>query len=206
MNSLIGILLLFELLLGCSTTYDFQTKPNGAKLYVGDKLIGLTPLEFSSDVSSEADAGGILIRAEYDGYQSIYIWLPQDGRSHRLTFNLTPFFRRAKDESVVGDLDVQRSDLYQVTEKLLLLQLNLLTNPKPPDDAMDAEIRRIMESNPTMGSMYFLESIRHLRQGNLEQGRESLKKALRFAPSEFDFLALYNELEGKINENKITKK
>ncbi len=192
------------LLAGCSTSYDIRTKPDGVKLYVGDKQMGTTPFALSSGDAPKSEAGGVLARLEIEGYQRVFVWLPDDGKRYDLTFNMTPFFRRARDESVVGDLEIDRIDLYRLSERLLDLQTDLLAGTQTAKNPAAEELKRLIDANPTMGSMHFLEALRLLREGKKDEGKLVLKTALRFAPSEFDFLSLMNELGGDANAAKPT--
>lgn len=182
-------------LLSCATTYELQTKPSGSKVYSGTKLLGATPLRFTSSEVSSREAGGILIRFEAEGHQNLFVWLPEDAGEHNFTFNLTPFFRRARVDAVVGELDMNRTDLYRLSDEILKLQFDLMAGRDIVPSALAKEINRLIEANPTLGSMYFLEALRLLREGKSDQGQKTLETALRFAPNEFDFLALLNEIK-----------
>lgn len=181
----------------CATTYDIRTKPSGSKVYVGTQLIGTSPLNFSSVNASSLEGGGVLARVEAEGHQKLFVWLPNDGRHYDLTFNLTPFFRRERIDNLVGDLETNRLDLYRVSDTLLHLQAALMTGTDPKKTSLDQEIQRLTAANPTMGSVYFLDALRLLRDGKKEDGMRALETALKFSPNEYDFLALLNEIKGE---------
>jgi hypothetical protein len=189
----IGLAIIF--VNGCSTTYDIRTKPSGSKMYVGSKLIGTTPLNFSSGDAPTLEAKGVFARIEADGYQRLFIWLPDDGKHYDLTFNLTPFLRKARVDNAVGDLDLDRLDLYRLSDILLNMQTNLFTGAEKNLTPIAQEIKRLTEANPTMGSLYFLDALRLLRDGKTEDGKKALQSALKFSPNEYDFLSLLNELQ-----------
>jgi hypothetical protein len=101
-------------------------------------------------------------------------------------------------DAVVGELEMNRTDLYRLSDEILKLQFDLIAGRDIVPAALAKEINRLIEANPTLGSMYFLEALRLLREGKSDQSQKILETALRFAPNEFDFLALLNEIkEGK---------
>lgn len=178
--------------IGCATTYELKTKPDGANIVAEGKVLGKTPFEFTSDQVSTKSANGILVRLEKDGFKPIWLWMPEGLQNYNVSVNLTPFYQRVSSQVKIDDHEMDRNDLYRLTDILLNAQKNLLMDEKIDEKNISA----LSEANPTLGSMHFLEALRLLKKGQKKEAIIHLRDAVRFSPGEFDFLALYNELTG----------
>jgi tetratricopeptide (TPR) repeat protein len=191
MRQLVSLLLALAAT-ACSTTYDLKTKPPGAQVMAGSKVLGKTPLVFADSDVSDEQAGGILVRLMAEGFKPLWVWLPKDNHDYDLTINLNPFYMHAQREKLQRDFEIARPDLYRLSDSLLAAQNALLHG----DEGAKAEdLRKLLEANPTLGSAHFLYALRLLREGKTEESLVALRDAMRFSPSEYDFLALYNEVK-----------
>lgn len=174
----------------CQSTYKIATKPEGAEIYAGDKLLGKSPLTISaSDIPTQM-AGGVLIQVRNSGYKPISVWLPNSSYNTDYILNLTPFYERADSSIAIEDNAINRAELYVLSDLLLVMQNSLLHGTPIKED----EVKVLLETNPTLGSSYFLASLLALRQKKQSDALTLLKDAVRYSPAESDFLALLNEV------------
>lgn len=195
-----GVALKWSVVLGvwfflgsCASTYVIRSSPEGAKVFSEGKELGATPLSVSDSELGADAGGGRLITLKKDGFKELLAWVPADGRSYDIRFNLSALYRREKgDVRDAIEHKISRTDLYRLTDKLLSFQTSLLTG----SELSEQEFQALLEANPSLGSMHFLEAIRLLKLKDDKQAAVvRLREAIRLAPAEYDFLGLKNEIE-----------
>ena len=192
-RSIFATLYLGWLSTACQSTYNIQTKPEGAEIYAGDKLLGKSPLIISAGDIPTQMAGGVLIQVKSSGYKPINVWLPNSTYNTDYILNLTPFYERADSALGIEDNSLNRAELYLLSDLLLVMQNNLLRGTPVKEE----ELKVLLDTNPTLGSSYFLASLLALQQKKQSNALILLKDAVRYSPSEADFLALLNEVSAE---------
>ena len=186
-------------LAGCVATYSIQSKPPGVDVYDGDKKIGVTPLEIAAKDISAKNAGGILLRMEKKGYKNLWLWMPADAYAYDIAVNINPLYLSAgRNKSDITSDDSDRLELYRVSDLLLDTQTNLFLGKKIDENIL----RGILETNPTFGSIHYLNALNQLSQKKVDQAQIYLKDAIRYSPGEDDFMELYNEIVGSLRKKK----
>lgn len=186
---------------GCATSYNIDTKPSDVEVLEDSKSIGKTPLSFDESQLNKPIAGGRLLTLRKKGFRDIKIWVPADGRKYNIQINLNPFFEQtliAKNGAQIKE--VPRRKLFNIMARLLRIQQNLLSEGTGNESSATdiQELDKLLESNPTIGSLHYLKSIDLLRKGDKANAALFLTDATRFAPFQTDFILLKNEVdEGK---------
>ena len=187
-------------IISCSGKYAVNSKPTGAAILVGTQEVGKTPIELNQSQLGPEVAGGFLLRVEMRGYRNLWIWLPKTARSYKLQLNLNPLYQSFDKENSKSNLvfsESKRSDLFKLSALLLEQQMLLLDGAK----ADEKILTNLLEVNPTLGSINFLNALQKLAEKKNEEAIVLLRDAIRYAPKEADFLALLNELD-KTNSDK----
>lgn len=178
------------MLLGCSTTYNITTSPAGAVVNFNGQKIGETPLEFGLDKISSPESDGFFITLEKEGHKRLWVWLPKKAEKLDLFLNLSPFYLLTERKNQFNDFEVTGEDLNLVLENLLSLQLSLFKGETVDKTA----ITSLLETNPNLGSVYYLAAINSLSTGNKDEAKRLLSLAMRYSPHENDFLIFSNEM------------
>jgi hypothetical protein len=170
-------------LLSCSTTYRLTSKPQGATVFSGTTNLGTTPIELTLDQITEKLGEGGQLRLELTGYFPLTIWLPDTGNNINASINLNPLKlsnMRAEKNTLV---DVPRLKINSLTDLLLDYQSKLLKG----EQLASADVIKIVNSNPSLGSAYFLAALALLNENKTAESTSYANKATRFSPLELDF-------------------
>lgn len=176
------------LLSGCSTTYVLDSRPSGATIFSGTNQIGTTPMEITMDQVSEKLAEGGLIRLEMVGHYPLTVWLPDSGQRMVTTINLNPLKLSNRVSTSNTLVIVPRVKINKLTDELLDYQSKLLRGEKIPS----ADLVKLVNANPSLGSAYFLAALAFISENNAAQAKIYAERAARFSPLENDFHILVN--------------
>lgn len=179
----LSIILLSILLSSCSTSYLLDSRPQGAAVFSGTTNLGNTPLELSLDQVTEKIGEGGLIRLETTGYYPLTVWLPNTGNQMTATVNMNPLKLSNRVSRKNTMVNVPRSKINNLTDLLLDYQTKLLKGEQVPS----ADVIKLVNSNPTLGSAYFLAAIALLNENKANESKSYANKASRLSPLENDF-------------------
>lgn len=188
--------LLLSGLTHCQSTAVISSNPSGVQVYEGDNLLGVTPLTLSLNQLKKQVAGGYLLSVRAAGYSSVNIWIPSWFDGLDLSLNLLPFEVSRLDFVHNVSSHASRREVYQLTAQLLQLQNNVL-NRTNAENTADTELSKLLESNPDLGSLHFLKAVVLLQKNNETEAKQFLDRATKLSPREYDFLTLYNLVDGK---------
>jgi hypothetical protein len=174
---------------GCATKALISSSPPGVSLFDGEKKLGDTPLEVSSDtLTPSGDTGGFMVRLEKEGYHKVWLWIPKGVRGLNMSVNLQPFLMN--DQKLIKP--TSKAKLDAISANLLSVQQELLLGQEVSED----RVATLVKNNPEIGTSYFLEAVLLLRKGDKGEAFERLGTAMRLSPNEPDYIALYRELGG----------
>jgi hypothetical protein len=180
---------------GCASIYQLDSRPSGATVFSGTNQIGTTPLELSLDQVTEKLGEGGLIRLEIVGHYPLTVWLPNSKQRINATINLNPLKLANRKSSSKTMVNVSRKKINALTDQMLDFQSKLLKGEKIPS----ADLVKIVNSNPSLGSAYFLAAMAFLAEKNENEGKNYASKASRLSPLESDFHILLQSQEPKTN-------
>lgn len=170
----------------CITNLNLSSSPPGAEVFVGDKKIGVTPLEIGSSDLTEESGGGYIMSLQYPGYDKVWLWIPFGFRNLTTNINLLPF-RAGKNTEV---LQFSRADADQKLEKMMMFQTELLVR-KSSDVPED-----LSTEFPLTAAGHYLQALNLLNRGDTASAKESLLKALLISPNDSTYVGVYRELGG----------
>ncbi len=199
MKLIFKILFLFlplSMMPSCSASYHIITKPDKALVFSGDKKLGETPITVKESEVDTKTGNGVLLRIEKEGYKGVSVWIPSGMYDYSVSLNLSMFYQLSSNQNSAIESLSTRSDLYKVSDKLLSLQTQILLNTPIKTEDLEG----LIKSNPTLGSAYFLSAITFINKGDKNQALLMLKEAIKYAPNEFDFLSLYNEISKEVGK------
>jgi hypothetical protein len=184
-------------LTACSTTMTVLSSPPGADVFIGENLIGKTPITLEeSKLESAKKADGYLLRVEKPGYRRVWLWSPQGLRGVELQVNLQTFKLDDTADSKLAK-SMSRPELYRLSARMLNLQQQLLTSRDYDADQIEA----LRSAQPGSGGAQFLYALSLLRQDKTDEAKQALTLALELSPQEPDLLGLLQSLDRESQES-----
>lgn len=159
-------------------------------MYIGETLLGETPLELSADQLTGDQGKGSFLRLEKTGYKRVWLWLPKSSYDRELKLNINPFFvKKAKTNHSLTH-QISPLKLNELADSLLLFQSELLLGNTIEDQKLDA----VLKSNPYLASAHFLASLQSMLKNDQQKAQEYIQDAVRYNSQQTDFQMLLNEI------------
>jgi len=171
---------------GCSTTYQFNTQPEGASVYYqkdGTKaLIGTTPLEFKKSALPEDVPFSVLF--EKTGYEPLNLVITPTDNSHTtVSATLKPGAGNGKDP--------ESRRVRSVLSRVFKVQELVATRRYP--EALSL-LRDLEKDEPNLAETYVLKGSVYLMLNDSAQARKAWEKALQLDTSLDDVRVQLNKI------------
>ena len=182
-----GSLLLVATLVGCSTTYQFVTQPEGANVYHqkdGSKaLLGTTPLEFKKSGLPEDAPFSVIF--EKQGYEPLNLLITPTDNSH------TTVTATMKPGSASNGNDPESMRVRGVLRRVFKVQEHVAT--RRYTEALSL-LRDLEKDEPNLAETYVLKGSVYLMLNDSAQARLSWEKALTLDSSLDDVRVQLNKI------------
>jgi hypothetical protein len=182
-----GSLLLVSTLVGCSTTYQFVTQPEGANVYHqkdGSKaLLGTTPLEFKKSGLPEDAPFSVIF--EKQGYEPLNLLITPTDNSH------TTVTATMKPGSASNGNDPESMRVRGVLRRVFKVQEHVAT--RRYTEALSL-LRDLEKDEPNLAETYVLKGSVYLMLNDSAQARLSWEKALTLDSSLDDVRVQLNKI------------
>ena len=174
-------------LVGCSTTYQFVTQPEGANVYHqkdGTKsLLGTTPLEFKK--SGLPEDAPFAVMFEKQGYEPLNLVITPTDNSH------TTVTATMKPGSTSNGNDPESLRVRSVLNRVFKVQEHVATRRYP--EALSL-LRDLEKDEPNLAETFVLKGSVYLMLNDSAQARTAWEKALTLDPSLDDVRVQLNKI------------
>jgi|GEM_PF-1565016 len=187
LKAFVGNSLLVATLVGCSTTYQFVTQPEGANVYHqkdGSKaLLGTTPLEFKKSGLPEDTPFSVIF--EKQGYEPLNLLVTPTDNSH------TTVTATMKPGSASNGNDPESMRVRGVLRRVFKVQEHVAT--RRYTEALSL-LRDLETAEPNLAETYVLKGSVYLMLNDSAQARLSWEKALALDSSLDDVRVHLNKI------------